>query len=282
MAMSSNNSNPVLSPEAVGKLVVQPLQRQARAMQASQVVEMAETAPAYRIPVVADDPVAEWVAEGDAITATNQNLQEVVVTPSKVAGLTVVSRELANDSNPAALQTVGQGLVRDLSKKVDEAYFGNLTAPAPAGLGSLSGVTKHYTGGSWTNLDSFAAAINDAEAKGVELSAFVANPADALSLAQLKTDADSNQPLLSEDANSGINRTILGVPMLVSEHVAAGTVWGVPPEMSQVVIRQGAELVRSDDAYFDTDQVALRAILRIGFGFPYAAAIQQINNSAAA
>jgi hypothetical protein len=34
------------------------------------------------------------------------------VTPKKLAGLTVITNELAMDSSPAALQVVGDGLVR--------------------------------------------------------------------------------------------------------------------------------------------------------------------------
>jgi hypothetical protein len=45
-----------------------------------------------RRPVVAADPSAAWVAEGAATPATDADLDEVIVTPSKVAGLTVISR----------------------------------------------------------------------------------------------------------------------------------------------------------------------------------------------
>jgi hypothetical protein len=42
------------------------------------------------------------VAEGAEITPSDPKLPELTVTPAKVAGLTIISRELADDSSPAA------------------------------------------------------------------------------------------------------------------------------------------------------------------------------------
>ncbi len=69
---------------------------------------------------MAADPTASWVAEGAGIVPCDPTLSELVVTPAKVAGLTIISRELADDSNPAAAQVVGQGLARDIARRVDK------------------------------------------------------------------------------------------------------------------------------------------------------------------
>ncbi|MEJ7742083.1 MAG: phage major capsid protein [Nocardioidaceae bacterium] len=66
------------------------------------------------------DPTAAWVAEGDEIPISDPTLAELTVTPAKVAGLTIVSRELADDSDPAAAYVVGAGLARDIARRVDE------------------------------------------------------------------------------------------------------------------------------------------------------------------
>src|SRR5512134_921363 len=126
----------IVAPEQVGALVVQPVIAESVAAQVSTVVQT--RAHSYRIPVVATDPTAAWVAEGDEITPSDADLDEVTVTPPKVAGLTIVSRELADDSSPEAAQAVGQGLARDIARKIDAAYFGTVAAPAPAGLPSLT------------------------------------------------------------------------------------------------------------------------------------------------
>ena len=75
----------------------------------------------YRIPTVTADPTAAWVAEGAEIAPSDPTLAELVVTPSKVAGLTIISNEMANDSDPAVAAVVGQGLARDIAR--DDSGF---------------------------------------------------------------------------------------------------------------------------------------------------------------
>lgn len=65
-------------------------------------------------------------------------LDEINIVPAKLAGLTIISNELAMDSSPAALQVVGDGLVRDLARKTDQAFFANTTTNGPAGLLSIT------------------------------------------------------------------------------------------------------------------------------------------------
>lgn len=98
--------------------------------------------------------------------------------------MTIVSNELAADSSPAVLQVVGDGLVRDLKRKLDAAYFGNTVTNGPNGLGSLTTGTVD-AGDAWTNLDWAEAAKSAAETQHADLTAFVASPASALALAVL-------------------------------------------------------------------------------------------------
>ena len=124
----------------MNELVIRPLIEQSVAAQVSTVVETGSHD--FRVPVVSADPTAAWTAEGAEITASDPTITEVLVTPKKLAGLTVVSNELASDSSPAALQVVGDGLVRDLRRKIDAAYFAAATPTnGPAGVGTLSGVS---------------------------------------------------------------------------------------------------------------------------------------------
>ena len=70
------------------------------------------------------------------------------MTPPKLAGPVVISAELAADSSPAALQVVGDGLVRDLARKADAAFFANTTTNGPAGLLSIAS-TAVDAGDAW-------------------------------------------------------------------------------------------------------------------------------------
>jgi HK97 family phage major capsid protein len=106
-------------PDQHGPLVVQPtLAASVFAQVASAVMTSANN---YRVPIVAADPVASWAAEGAEITPSEPTLTELTVTPAKVAGLTIISRELADDSSPQAARVVGGGLARDIARRIDQA-----------------------------------------------------------------------------------------------------------------------------------------------------------------
>ncbi len=254
-----------LLPDTYGPLVVQP------ALDASvfaQVATIAMTGSTeYRIPIVAADPTAAWVAEGAEITPSDPTLQELVVTPAKVAGLTIISRELANDSNPAAAQVVGDGLARDIARRIDQAAFAGLASPAPAGLSTLSGVQTYVNASAFANLDFAAEAISKAETVGATINHFVTSPATALALAKVRTETGSNRPLLGENATSATGRTILGVPLLVSQFVAANTLWAIDSSRVWLVVREDTTVEADRSVFFTSDRVAVKAVMRAAFGF---------------
>jgi HK97 family phage major capsid protein len=267
----------VIRPEQVGALVVQPVDRESIAVQVSTLV--GTDAPTFRVPIVTNDVTAGWFAEGAEITEGQPATAELLITPRKLAALTVISNELANDSSPAAQTVVGQSIARDIARKLDAAYFGSATGQAPPGLGNLTGFGAVAAGSSWTNLDAFAKALYAAEDAGRTLTAFVANSVDALALSSLKDSTGSNRPLLG-DPVEGTRRTILGVPLVVSPAVTAGTVWGIPRDVALVVRRSDVSLVVDRSRYFEKDSVGVRATMRVAFGFPHAAGIQKITKTA--
>ena len=91
-----------------------------------------------RVPRVTADPQASFVAEGAEAPVTDPTVDQLTITPAKAVGLTVITNELAADSSPSALQVVGDGLLRDLIRVVDKAFFANTTASGPAGLLSIT------------------------------------------------------------------------------------------------------------------------------------------------
>jgi len=263
-----------LTPDDYAQLVVQPALAASVFAQAATTV----TTPAarYRIPIVAADPTASWVAEGAEIAPSDPTLQELVVTPAKVAGLTIVSRELADDSNPAAAQVVGQGLARDIARRIDQAAFAGLAAPAPAGLNTLTGVQTYVNANAFTSLDFAAQAISKAETVGATVTAFVTSPAVALALATIKTTTGSNQPVLGTDATSATGRRILGVPLLVSQFVPANTLWAVDSSRTWLVVRDDAKVEADRSVFFTSDRVAVKATMRAGFGFVHPQALVKV------
>ncbi len=282
MALLSSNGASILAPEDIQQLVIQPLSRASVAMQVSTVVQTGSHST--RFPIVVTDPATGWTAEGQEINVSDPDIDELVVTPRGLKGLTVVSNELMADSDPSALQVVGEGLVRDLQTKLDAAYFGNTVANGPSGIESLNDVAE--TDGSFDgSLDVFAEAISLAENAGVlavnpidglpNLS-LVGNPTDVLNVATAKVADDSNETLLGRDATAAVSRSVLGVPLWSSPAVTEGAMWLVPRDKTFVVVRTDAEVIADKSAYFSSDRTGIRCVLRVGIGYPHEAAIVRV------
>lgn len=285
MAMSTTAAPDAFLPADTGQLIVQPVTEASIAMQVLGTIPVGPHVDSYRVPIVTDDPTAGWTAEGADITESDQALAEDADYFHKLAALTIISSELANDSAPDAAQQVGLGMARDIARRFDQAFFGERAADnliPPRGLGNITGITAHETAATtWTDLDPFVAAIYSAELVGATLAGFVAHPDDALALAQLKSATGSNLPLLGSDPTAPTTRLIAGVPLYISPAVTAGTVWGLPRDYVTIPLRQDAEVTRDTSAYFASDRVAIRAIMRATTMFPHPAAIQKITLKAA-
>jgi HK97 family phage major capsid protein len=276
---TTTTASPILRPEDVDSLLILPTLAASVAAQVCRVVRTSSTT--FRIPRVTDDPDAAWVAEGAEIPVSDVALDEVAVTPSKVAGLTIITNELAADSSPEAAEVVGDGLARDIARRVDQAFAGNLAAPAPKGLASLTGVTAVAAPSTWANLDPFAEAVARAEGVGANVGAWLAHPDDALALSLLRTTTSgSNETLLQADPTQPARRVLQGRPLLVSANVAVGDVYGVPEDRCVMVVREDADVVADGSPFFTSDRTAVRATMRVGFGFPHEAAVVRIRRAA--
>lgn len=265
-----------LLPDEIGALVVEPVRRASVAMQVAGGVTT--ISHEYRVPIVKGDAGASWVAEGAEITADDAAFDELVVVPSKIAGLSIISRELAEDSSPTAQSAVGEGLAQSIASGVDAAFFGQVAAPAPQGLGSLTGVQGVDTGGTIANTDPFAEALSRAETVGAITTAFVAHPDTVLALSKVKKQTGSNEPLLGYDASQPTRRQVLGVPLIPSPAVAAGDIWALPQAKTLIVLRDGVRLEVDRSRYFESDRIGVKATMRIGFAFPHQAAIVRLHD----
>jgi HK97 family phage major capsid protein len=280
MLTTASTNAAAISPDEIKQLIVLPVDRASVAMQVATVINTDATRT--HIPLVTGDPSASWVAEGAEIGASDPTIDDIVIVPAKIAGLTVITNELAADTSPAAAAIVGEGLARDIARKIDLAYFGSKGASAvqPAGLENLTGFTAVAKPATWADLDPFAEAVANAEGLGLQLGSFVANPADVLALSRLKESTTSKRGLLTPDPADPTRRMIFGVPLLVSTGVTAGTVWGIPSERAIIVRRNDVDLQIDRSAYFTSDRTAIRATMRLSWGVTQPAAFQKIKTAA--
>jgi HK97 family phage major capsid protein len=278
MALTNTSGAPLLAPEEVDRLLVQPTFAQSICTQIARVVRTG--AFSFRLPYVSADPTAAWIAEGNEITPSDQTISEIDVVPAKLAGLSIISRELATDSSPAAAEEIGQGLARDLARTLDLAFFGTVGGVAPAGLGGLVGVTPGTSAAAFTSVDPFETAVNAVEAVGGNVSAWVGNAASVLELALIKKLASgSNESLLAPDPTQPARRMLVGRPVYVSPGVATKTIFGITGDRAVIVVRDDARLEVDGSVFFTSDRVAIKATLRVGFGFPHPAAIAKITHT---
>lgn len=285
MTLHSTNGAAILTEAQVQDLVIKPLLSSAVSTQVATIVQTGSHST--RFPIINSDPSTSWVAEGAEISVSDPDIDELVVTPPALKGLTVVSHELVADSDPSALDVVGDGLVRDLRVKLDASFFGGVGAGvAPDGIRSLAGVQTTTLAFSTTgNLDPFAEAVSLAEQVGVLAvdpvtglpgMSFVGNPADVLAVSTTKVPEDSAQPLLGVDATQATSRSVLGVPLYSSPAVSAGDMWLVPRSKTFVVLRTDPEVIADGSAFFSSDRTAVRAVLRVSPAFPHEAAIIRV------
>ena len=275
MTATTQNTAALLVGAEVDELLIKPTLAESVTAQVARVVRIDSTT--FRMPVVNTDPSASWVAEGNEIPVSDADIDEVLVEPRKLAGLSIITSELAEDSDPAAAEEVGRGLARDLARKMDAAFFGNIAGGiAPTGLGGLSGTTTVDAGDTWANLDAFTTASLNAETAGTAITTWVANAATAAALFGLREATGSNKGLLAADPTQPARRLIEGAPLLISPAVANGVVWGVPADRVTLVIRRDATVRADASVFFTSDRIAVRATMRVGFGFPDPASVQQV------
>ncbi len=272
---NSTGGQSIIVPEAVGDLVVQPVQE---ASVATRVTEVVSTpSPHFRIPVLTESVTAAWTPEGEEITPSVPTVSEVIVTPRKIAALIPISNELANDSSPAAASLVGRNIADELARELDKAFFGVTTANSPTGLQSVANITA-IPAATIVNSDPFVDAEFAAAAVGASINSWVCNAKTAAKLSKIKEATGSNRNLLQPDATGATRRAINGVPLFVvpDNAVEDDVVWGIDKTRVFTVIRQDVSLVVDRSVYFTKDAVAVRATMRVGFAYPHPASIVRI------
>jgi HK97 family phage major capsid protein len=279
MSLTTTSAHGIVVPETLGDLVIAAAARASVIMRASTVV--VTPTKEYRVPVLSALPSSAFVAEGQELAAGDPTIEELMITPAKVGHVAPLSRELVRDSfNQDAPEIVATAQGIDIAKKIDQSAFGGDNAIANDGLEVLADV-QEVDGGPLLNLDPFAEAQSLSEDVGGTIASFIASPANALLLAQLKRGDGSNEPLLqaSVDPTAPITRQILGSRLLVSPAVDDDVIWAIPQVHSLVVVREDVETEVSTDVYFTSDRVAVKTTMRVGWGWPHPAAVVKIQVS---
>jgi HK97 family phage major capsid protein len=255
-----SNTADAFTPEDFGGLVN--LAVQAKSIAANSATVFGTDKVKVNFPLWVSDPTVGWYSELDTIATTDGSTDEVECTPTKTAGLFLLSNELKDDSDPSVADLAGAALANQIARAIDAAYFAEATAKGPGGLLGVEYTTVD-TGASLTNLDAFVSARYAALAAGSTLTNWIVRPAVAEALSKLKVETGSNQSLL-QFVDDGI--VVAGLPVLVSDQVDEDTVfWGVPKAHVMFVQRKGTAVERFPNVA--QDGTWIRAISRLGLAF---------------
>jgi HK97 family phage major capsid protein len=120
-------------------------------------------------------------------------------------------------------------------------------------------------------VDGIIDAVADVEAAGGTATIAWVNPADWATLAKALTDHAAIAP------TADLQRQVLGVKVVTTSHVAAGTIWVADGSHVVAVIRTDGQVDVSGDIGFTRDQTYVRVTSRIGFAYPFPLTVCEIS-----
>lgn len=216
--------------------------------------------PSVIVPYVAADPTATIVAEAGSISPDEGSYSQVTINTTKIAVVTRMSAELVYQ--PKAADRIAQSVRRAVVAKAD-SYFLTEDTTIKGLLKNTSITSAGTLGGAQGDLMAAYDAVAAIEAAGGQATHLLISPTDWAKLSKIPENATSYKSLLA-DANNGATRTLAGVPVLVHAAVTSGT--ALMLDRNEIIAAYGPlRLARSDQAYFTSDAVAIRATWRIGW-----------------
>ncbi|WP_158844419.1 phage major capsid protein [Saccharothrix deserti] len=255
------------SPAQQARFVVDKLRQKSKFVQ-SGVNVITTDRESLNIPVVTDDPTADFVGELEELPRGGFKGRGESVTPKKIGASDLLSNELVEDSDPEILNPLATALIASVSLGFDRAAFAGNATTQPKGFNGLlntPGIQQISAVGAIQDLDPFITAFAMLEDEHADAGAVAMNPLTWAALLKLRESSDSLKPLLSESAGSpttGVRRSLLGVPVFTTKYVPTTDAVVYDPSTIWAVIRKSAAFRISDQTAFFNDGLGVRCILR--------------------
>lgn len=223
-----------------------------------------------KVPVESTRPLATAIDEATSITALDPTFTSLTLSSQKVAVLTKISREISEDSGIDLEAYLGRTLGTSIGIKVNNLLTvgtGNNAQPngvvtaAGSGITGGTGVSGAFTA---DNLIDLAHSVDGAYAR---LGAgWMMRRSTMGALRKLKDSA--GQYLYVPAAQVGAPDAFMGLPIYENPDVpaiATGAKSVLFGWFGSYHVRQvgGIEVARSDDAYFASDESAVRLTMRV-------------------
>lgn len=202
-----------------------------------------------------------WQAgDGTSVSATDQTLGQLSMTPKTAVAITDVSEQLLRQSSPSAEAFIMADLARDLAiDGVDNAVINGTGGAQPLGIKNTTGVTTSQDAATATYakilaFPSTAAGVNAIRGNP----GFVTNAAGAAVLMQRARFANTDTPLWEGNMMDGV---CVGFRGMSSEQLASGNL--IFGSWDEVVIGEWGVLELATDnggTRFNQVQVGIRAM----------------------
>ncbi|MGG5172675.1 phage major capsid protein [Pseudarthrobacter sp. J1738] len=286
---NSTSTAPELTAEQVQAILVQPLEA-ASLFLASGPRIFDTNGSQIRIPKMGAATSPAWHGENDLITEQDATFDEVVLLPSTMKSVKVITRysnELARQSIVALDAALKDRLVADVASTIDAAFFGSAGdgIASPKGILGWAGTQVVDAAGAAISLDLLLDAWGKALAANVNIAGlrWFMRPEAFTALRKIKQGTGSNQYVLTPDATADGVFRLFGTQVVITNRLpldGESQQSVVLADMSQVAVaRDLAPSVKVlTETYAAYDQQALRVIARYDVGALNPEAIVKITN----
>ncbi len=222
-----------------------------------------------RVPAINLDADTGFVPEGNDIPEADPDLSELILATGKVAALVKLSREQLSQPNISAVIT--QEVNRAMQGKVNWAALQQPAPVSPAVYPPAGLMAYAVDGGTIADdLDSVIDAVASIEALGGSATNIIAAPDAWAAIAKLKDETTSNRSLIGAGTESA-QRSLLSIPVRVTSAMPTKKILIL--DKTKTLSAYGAlNVAVSDQVYFGSDNIGIRATLRFGVGFSKAGA----------
>lgn len=227
-------------------------------------------------------PSVTWQGgEGVSVTAADQALGQLSMTPKTAIVITDVSEQLLRQSNPSAEQFVMADLAADIAiDGVDAAVINGTGGAQPLGIKNTTGITSGQDAASATYAKILAFVTTAAGSNAIRGNpGFVTNAAGAGVLMQKQRFSSTDTPLWDGNVMDG---SLVGFRAMSSEQLAANNL--IFGSWDEVVIGEWGVLELSTDTggtRFNQAQVGIRAMWMVDVMLRYPQAfVVSVNLSA--
>ncbi|WP_172651416.1 phage major capsid protein [Rhodococcus opacus] len=252
-----------LVPTPLASNVIDLVRNQAAVIQAgAQTIPM--TSQTLKVPRLTGEGTPAWRNENAAISAQDLTFDAVTFTARSLARMVIMSRELFEDSDPAASGIISKSFAAQIAVELDRvALRGSGTPPEPRGILNTSGITTttHGANGAAVTYDFLLDAAGTVLAAGYMPNAHVVAPRSLVSLSKAKDTAGNYLA-----APAGL------LPIIPTRQVPVNNTVGTSTDTSEVYtgqwnmlaigIRTGFEIRFLQERYADNNQVAFLATMR--------------------